>query len=169
MWETLANIQGPSWVWPGSHLRCGKWEMDCVASLTCICIIWSWERAWVAGCAGWVQCISVASTLASRSLLDPNKAAGLEAHALFLPGETERKYYMYTFYDISVHFVILHDRKFAIKSSRMCVSSVSALMLVSYFCLVGLQDRNNDSGNGTCCSVHLEEKKTPHMHHGCDV
>lgn len=42
-------------------------------------------------CAGLVRCISVECTLASRSLLDPNKAAGLGGHALFLPGRWERK------------------------------------------------------------------------------
>lgn len=42
-------------------------------------------------CAGSVQCILVVSTLASRSLLDPNKAAGLGVHAPFLPGRWRKK------------------------------------------------------------------------------
>lgn len=53
-------------------------------------VIWSWEQVWVVDCAGWVRCISVECILASRLLLDPDKAAGLRGHALSLPGEMER-------------------------------------------------------------------------------
>lgn len=42
-------------------------------------------------CADWVRCISVERTLASRSLLDPNKAAGPGGQVLFPPGEMETK------------------------------------------------------------------------------
>lgn len=39
------------------------------------------------GSADWVQCISVECTLASQSLPDSSKAAGLGEHVLFPPGE----------------------------------------------------------------------------------
>lgn len=41
-------------------------------------------------CAGLVQCISLECSLVSQSHLDPNKAAELWGHALFLPEELER-------------------------------------------------------------------------------
>lgn len=56
-----------------------------------IWVIWFWEQVWAVDWTGWVRCISVESTLAFRSLLDPDKAAVLAGRVLFPPGKMKRK------------------------------------------------------------------------------